>query len=178
MLYDATRIAKKLDISKVTAYAKMKLPEIKSFIIPQNGKNLVDEKGLEAIKQSLKYNQSSEDEVAATDMDIFKGDMINNLTSTIEFLKGQLNVKDEQMQSIKRLFENTQILFKKEQEKNFLALPEKIEAHDIELVNTLTQVIESQRYKVMEEEAENKKKKGFLKRMFGGYKKGVLSDSI
>jgi len=166
MLYDATRISKKLNISKVTAYAKMKLPEIKSFLIPQNGKTLVDEKGLEAIKQSLKYKQSSEDEVAATDMNIFKGDMINTLTSTIQFLKEQLTVKDEQMQSIKKLFENTQILFKKEQEKNVFVLPEKIKEHDIELVNTLTQAMQIQRSKVREEEAQNKKKKGFLKKLF------------
>ena len=169
MLYDATRIAKKLNISKVTVYTKMKLPEINSFLIFQNGKSLVDENGLEAIKQSLKYNQSPENELAATDMNILKVDMIDSLTSTIEFLKEQLNVKDEQMQSIRELFENTQILFKKEQEKNVLTLPEKIKEHDIELVNTLTQAMEDQRFKVrQEEESENIKKKGFLKRMFGG----------
>lgn len=167
MLYDATKIAKRLNISKVTAYAKMKLPEIKSFIIPQNGKSLVDEKGLEAIRQSLKYNQSSEDEVAATNTDVLKGDMVNTLTSTIEFLKQQLNVKDEQMQSIRKLFENTQILFKKEQEKNVLTLPEKIKEHDIEIVNTLTEAMQGQMSRVREEEAEKKNKKGFLKRILG-----------
>ena len=167
MLYDATKIAKKLNISKVTAYTKMKLPEIKSFIIPQNGKSLVDEKGLEAIRQSLKYNQSSESEVAATDMDLLKVDMVNTLTSTIEFLKQQLNVKDEQMQSIRKLFENTQILFKKEQEKNVLTLPEKIKEHDIEIVNTLTEAMEGQMSRVKEEEAEKRNKKGFLKRILG-----------
>lgn len=178
MLYDATRIAKMLNISKVTAYAKMKLPEIKSFIIPQHGKNLVDEEGLEAIKQSLKYNQSSEDEVAVADINVLKSDMINSLTSTIEFLKGQLNVKDEQMQSIKRLFENTQILFKKEQERSALGLPEIIEEHDIELVNALTLAMESQRAKAREEEAENKKKKGFFRKVFGGSKETGISNSI
>jgi len=169
MLYDATRIAKKLNISKVTAYAKMKLPEIQSFLISQNGKSLVDENGLEAIKQSLKYNQSPQEEVAATEMDTLKEDMTDNLISTIEFLKGQLNVKDEQMQSIRKLFENTQILFKKEQEKNVLALPEKIKEHDIELVNTLTEAMEIQRSKVRqeeEEENENRKRKGFFKKIF------------
>ena len=58
MIYDAFKIAKHLNISKVTAYAKMKLPEIKPFIIMHNGKTCVDEKGLDAIKQSLKYNQN------------------------------------------------------------------------------------------------------------------------
>ena len=119
MLYDATRIAKKLNVSKVTVYAKMKLPEIRSFLISENGKSLVDEKGLEAIKQSLKYNQSSETELAATDMGILKGDMINSLTGTIEFLKEQLNVKDEQMQSIRKLFENNKSCLKRNKKKMF-----------------------------------------------------------
>lgn len=178
MLYDATKIARRLNISKVTAYAKLKLPEINSFIIRQNGKNLVDEKGLDAIKQSLKYNQSPEEEVAATiDMDTLKGDMINTLSSTIEFLKAQLNVKDEQMQSIKKLFENTQVLFKKEQEKNVLALPEKIKEHDVEhdiqLVNTLTLAMENQRDKMKAEEEEAKKKKGFFQRIFRNQEKSI-----
>ena len=50
MIYDALKISKQLKISKVTAYTKMKLPEIKAFLIFHNGKTCVDEEGLEAIK--------------------------------------------------------------------------------------------------------------------------------
>lgn len=55
-MYNAIYISKKLNISKVTAYAKMKLPEVKPFVILENGKSCVGDEGLEAIKQSLRYN--------------------------------------------------------------------------------------------------------------------------
>jgi len=172
MMYDALKISKQLKISKVTAYAKMKLPEIKAFLIFHNGKTCVDEEGLEAIKNTLKYNQSAEDEVAATsitatsDITMLKEDMIEILKNNIEFLKQQLNVKDGQLYDINKLLENTQVLFRQDQEKNkaVLALPETLKEHDIELVNTLTKSLEKQRAKAAEEEKLNKR--GIFQRLF------------
>ena len=174
MLYDANEISKELKISKVTAYAKLKLEQIKPLIISQNGKNFVDEIGLEAIKSSLKYNQNaSENEVATTEIEVLKEDMIDNLKDTIEFLKQQLMIKDQQLQSkdeqlhkTNQLFENTQVLFKKEQENNvaILALPESIKEHDIKLINNLTEAMNRQKQVFMEEE--NNKKKGFFNNLF------------
>jgi len=169
MIYDAFKIAKQLNISKVTAYAKMKLPEIKSFLIIHNGKTCVDEKGLNAIKQSLKYNQNSEaeSEIAATVVTLLKEDMIEILKTNVEFIKQQLNVKDGQLYNINKLLENTQVLFKQEQEKNkiVLSLPETIKEHDIQLINTLNDSLERQRIKTAAEEALNKKK-GIFQRLF------------
>src|SRR5665647_270883 len=169
MIYDAFKIAKHLNISKVTAYAKMKLPEIKPFLIFHNGKTCVDDKGLEAIKQTLKYNQNSEaeSEVAATVVTLLKEDMIEILKNNIEFIKEQLNVKDGQLYNINKLLENTQVLFKQEQEKNkvVLSLPETIKEHDIQLVNTLTQSLEKQRAITAAEE-ELRRKRGIFQRLF------------
>jgi len=169
MMYDALRISKKLNISKVTVYAKMKLPEIKAFLIFHNGKTCVDDEGLDAIKQSLKYNQTSEEEVAATtasEVTLLKEDMIDILKNNIEFLKEQLIVKDGQLYDINKLLENTQILFRQDQEKNkaVLSLPETIKEHDIQLLNTLTQTLERQRAKVASEESQGKK--GIFQRLF------------
>ena len=163
-MYDALKISKHLNISKVTVYAKMKLPEIKAFLIFHNGKTCVDEEGLEAIKQCLKYNQTAEEEVAATDVTQLKEDMIDILKNNIEFLKQQLNVKDGQLYDINKLLENTQVLFRQDQEKNkaILSLPETIKEHDIQLVNTLTQTLERQKIKAAAEE-ELHRKKGFSK---------------
>mgnify|MGYP001602004634 CR=1 FL=1 len=173
MIYDAFKIAKHLNISKVTAYAKMKLPEVKPFLISHNGKTCVEEKGLEAIKQALKYNQSSEaeSEVAVTVVNLLKEDMIEILKSNIEFIKQQLNVKDGQLYDINKLLENTQILFKQEQEKNkiVLSLPETIKEHDIQLVNNLTQSLERQRANAVAEEVLHRKK-GIFQRLFNKYK--------
>jgi|GEM_PF-2009946 len=169
MIYDAFKIAKHLDISKVTAYAKMKLPEIKPFLIFHNGKTCVDDKGLEAIKQTLKYNQNSEAqaEVAATAVTLLKEDMIEILKNNIEFIKEQLNVKDGQLYNINKLLENTQVLFKQEQEKNkiVLSLPETIKEHDIQLVNTLNESLERQRAITAAEEV-SRRNKGIFQRLF------------
>jgi len=169
MIYDAFKIAKNLNISKVTAYAKMKLPEIQPFLIAHNGKTCVDEKGLEAIKQSLKYNQNSEaeSEVAVTVVNLLKEDMIEILKNNIEFIKEQLIVKDGQLFNINKLLENTQVLFKQEQEKNkiVLSLPETIKEHDIQLINNLNDSLERQRAKTVAEE-ELHRKKGILQRIF------------
>ena len=166
-MYDALKISKHLNISKVTVYAKMKLPEIKAFLIFHNGKTCVDEEGLEAIKQCLKYNQTAEEEVAATDVTQLKEDMIDILKNNIEFLKQQLNVKDGQLYDINKLLENTQVLFRQDQEKNkaILSLPETIKEHDIQLVNTLTQTLERQKIKAAAEE-ELHRKKGIFQRLF------------
>jgi aconitase B len=180
MLYDVTKIAKKLNTSKVTVYAKLKLEEIKPLIIRKNGKAYVDDDGLESIKQSLKYNQSNtaEEESAATvEIELLKDDMIETLKTNIGFLIAQLNIKDDQLLSkdgqikgINQLFENTQILFKQEQEKSitFLALPEVIKEHDIELVETLTATMKKQKEIFLKEE--QNQKKGFLKKIFSGKK--------
>ena len=176
MLYDAKEIAKRLNISTVTAYAKLKLDEIKPLIISQNGKSFVDDKGLEAIKQSLKYNQSiTEDEVSATEVEVLKDDMIESLKANIDFLKEQLSIKDQQLLSkddqikeINQLFTNTQVLFKQAQVQNqtILALPETIKEHDIELVNTLTSAMERQKEAFLAEK-QNQKQKGFFSVLFG-----------
>jgi len=167
MIYDALKVSKRLNISTVTVYAKMKLPEIKAFLIFHNGKTCVDEEGLEAIKQCLKYNQTADDEVAATGITQLKEDMIDILKNNIEFLKEQLSVKDGQLYDINKLLENMQILFRQDQEKNkaILSLPETIKEHDIQLVNNLTQTLERQKIKAAAEE-ELHRKKGIFQRLF------------
>jgi hypothetical protein len=60
MIYDSFKIAKFLNISKTSAKAKFKLPEVIPFLTVHNGKTCVEEKGLEVIKQSLKYNKTSD----------------------------------------------------------------------------------------------------------------------
>lgn len=184
MLYDATNIAKQLNISKVTVYAKLKLKEIKPLVINKYGKAYVDENGLESIKQSLKYNQSTiaEGEVAATaGIELLKDDMIETLKTNIDFLKKQLNVKDEQLlckddhiKGINQLFENTQVLFKQEQAKSItiLALPEVIKEHDIELVETLTAALKRQKEEFLKEK--HNQKKGFFNGLFSSKKKSNI----
>lgn len=178
MLYDANKVSELFNISKVTAYAKLKLPEIKPLVIHKNGKVYVDDNGLEAVRQSLRYNKSQEAEaeieVASTEAELLKEDLIEVLKNNVEFLKQQLSIKDaqmsakdEQIHDIKKILENTQVLFKQEQDKNhtIAALPDTIKEHDIELVNKLNAALQRQRA-IAAEEAELRKKKSFLQLIF------------
>ena len=56
--------------------------------------------------------------MAATVVTLLKEDMIEILKNNVEFIKQQLNVKDGQLYDINKLLENTQVLFRQEQEKN------------------------------------------------------------
>jgi hypothetical protein len=177
MLYDANKVSELFNISKVTAYAKMKLPEIKPLVVHKNGKVYVDDNGLEAVRQSLRYKNpesEAEVEVASTEAELLKEDLIEVLKNNVEFLKQQLSIKDAQMSAkdqqihdIKKLLENTQVLFKQEQDKSstIAALPDTIKEHDIELVNKLNAALERQRA-IAAEEAELRNKKGLLQRIF------------
>jgi hypothetical protein len=168
MLYDTAKISEQCNISRRTAYVKLKLPEVKSLVINKNGRLFVDEEGLGYIKESLKQGHQAETEIAGMEAELLKEDMIDVLKSDNEFLKKQLDVKDEQIEGIKKLLENNQVIFQQEQEKNktVLNLSEVIKEHDIELVNRLSKALEIQRAKAAEQEEELQKKKGFFKRLF------------
>ena len=116
MLYDAIKISEECNITKLTAYAKLKLPEVKPLVITQNGISFVDENGLEIIKKSLKYRQEDETEIEGMEAELLKDDMIKVLKANNEFLKNQLTVKDDQIEGIKKLLENNQILLQNTQD--------------------------------------------------------------
>lgn len=169
MLYDTAKISEQCNISKLTAYVKLKLPEVKPLVISKNGKLFVDERGLELIKENLKLSRPEEIEVAGLEAELLKEDMIEVLRADNIFLKNQLMVKDEQFDSIKKLFENNQVLFQQEQEKlrNINELPDKIKEHDIELVNKLSSIMEAQRQRA---KAEKQERKGLIKKIKGIFK--------
>ena len=169
MLYSATEAAKILNISAVTCYAKFKLPEIKGLVIKQGEVAFIDEKGIEAVRKTLKYNQKRKQDNdnegnEDNEIEILKDDVI-------AFLKEQLVAKDNQIETMQELFKNNQVLFKQELEnsKSILALPEIIKEHDIELVNDLhrrmdeTKVAYEAEVKAREEAKKNDR--GFFKRL-------------
>ena len=53
MLYDVGQIAKLAKVSRVTIYRKLKLNEVKPFIITKQGKSYVDEQSYHVITQLL-----------------------------------------------------------------------------------------------------------------------------
>lgn len=166
MLYDANKIAEELNISKTTANIQLKLTAVEPYLTIGNNNSFVNEEGLEIIKQSLKHNETEEVEVAVTEIEAFKIDIIETLKNDLEFLKEQLDVKDAQIQDMKNLFENTQHLFLQEQENNkfFLTLPEIIRERDLDIFNNLTQSINRPSRKEIQKQ--RKREKNFFYRLF------------
>ena len=147
MLYDVKELSSKLGVSAVTIYAKLKLKEVKPFVVLKEGKSYVMEEGLELIKQSIKLNQSlnleevetAECEAASTiavEKEGLKDMLIQTLQKQVEdlirerdviraekqeeivHLRGQIGVKDNQIATRDKHVENMQVLLKNEQEQS------------------------------------------------------------
>jgi hypothetical protein len=170
-MYDVGEIASILNVSKVTVYSKLKLKEVRPFIVKKEGKTYVLEEGFNLIKQNLKSNISlnleeeatAEQEAATTtteELNNLKDNLIETLKQQVEHLKEQLSIKDNQLASKDKLLENMQVLLKQDKDQNdiILSLPEKIKEHDIELVNTLAESLARRKEEFEETELKQPKK--------------------
>jgi len=167
MLYDVEKISKLTKISKVTIYKKMKLIEVKQYIVRKQGKSYVDEVGFNLIKQSLNLNDRLNDEEIATDEssnepnneDLLKvkDDLINSLMTQMEFLKQQLLQKDLQIGELHKLIENNQVLLKEKPKQDILQLEEHF--------NDLDDKLEEVKNKMLDRKEQSK---GFLDKLFHG----------
>ena len=167
MLYDVEKISKLTKISKVTIYKKMKLIEVKQYIVRKQGKSYVDEVGFNLIKQSLNLNDRLNDEEIATDESSIepnnedllkvKYDLINSLMEQMEFLKQQLLQKDLQIGELHKLIENNQVLLKEKPKQDILQLEEHF--------NDLDDKLEEVKNKMLDRKEQSK---GFLDKLFHG----------
>lgn len=165
-LYSAKEISKKLNISVVTAYAKFKLDEIKPYLINKNGKNYVNDDGIEAIRQSMDTrvidSNTIEPDEAEKDNDRLETLVIYTLqkqveelnkeknlirrekSEEIESLREQLCIKDKQIETRDKLDQSMQLILKAEQNKN-KEIVKTIKDHDVELVNTLIAALDKKK---------------------------------
>ena len=167
MLYDVEKISELTKISKVTIYKKMKLIEVKQYIVRKQGKSYVDEVGFNLIKQSLNLNDRLNDKEIATDEssnepnneDLLKvkDDLINSLMKQMEFLKQQLLQKDLQIGELHKLIENNQVLLKEKPKQDILQLEEHF--------NDLDDKLEEVKNKMLDRKDQSK---GFLNKLFHG----------
>lgn len=187
MLYDVEQIADLTKVSSATIYRKIKLKEIEPFLVKKQGKTYVTEDGLCAIAKIINANIDenepvnykniedfvSADTIAFDEFLLAKDEVINSLKEQLSLIKDQLEIKDqqlsrkdEQLSSKDKLLENMQVLLKQEKDNNevILSLPERIKERDVELVNTLTEVLTKRKHDV---EIKSQEKKGFF-RFFRG----------
>jgi predicted oxidoreductase (fatty acid repression mutant protein) len=145
-MFTIKQAAEKLKVSRQSIYNKIDSQQMKAFVINGQKGKLIKEEGLEVLanlinspSDSKKDSTSdSKQEESLTSVLQVKDDYIRSLKEQLSDYKEQLSKKDEQIETLSRLTENTQILLKVEQEK-LLAL----------------------------ENQDQKRKRSFLNRLFG-----------
>ena len=176
MLYTVAEISELINLSKVSVYNKLKLKELENHIIKKGGITYVDDEGLNLIKDSLKFKESTlndlnndneyneETHEITADIDDFelKEDYIKYLKSENERLWSELQEKNLQINELNKLLsneqdlhKNSQILLKNEQYKQESLL--ELEAHFKELDNKLIDTVHK-----MEERKQQQENKGIF----------------
>ena len=155
MIYDIGKVAELTHVSKVTIYRKLKLQEIKPFIIMKNNKQFLDKKGIDVIKEMLNVTTdevtglNSKDieqplnpdiSVSVADLMSVKDTLIESLQSNSELLKKELGIKNNQIESLHRLIENNQILLKEKPQQDIRQLEEHFEDLDNKLMDIRQQM--------------------------------------
>jgi len=178
MLYDVEQIANLTKVSKVTVYRKLKLNEVKPYIITKQGKSYVDEHGFHVISELLNVITYENDGINPKEVEQdetpekqdllhetpYNYTVVSELKSEIKFLRGllenhsskneieflhsQLQEKDKQLESKDRLLENMQVLVKNSQSKQQMDIP-LLEAHFMDLDEKLANIkIEMEQRKI------------------------------
>ena len=135
-MYNVEEVAKRVGVSKVTIYKKIKrLKELEKFLVNKEDRVYILDEGIKILKESInknKYNSSKsnvEYEVSA-DLDV-NNELINMLKDQLKEKDIQIKEKDKQLNELINLNKNNQILLKQQQEK---------ELHQLQLVEHFEEV--------------------------------------
>lgn len=146
MLYTVSEISDLIGLSKVSIYNKIKLKELQEHISKNQGITYVDEVGFNLIKEGLKFkeddlnglNEKSQKEGSKADDErllTINIQLIKTLNDQLKEKDIQISKKDIQISELHKLIENTQILLKQQQDKEFRQL--QLEEHFKEIDNRL-----------------------------------------
>lgn len=169
MSYTVAEVAELTELSKVSIYNKLKLKEFKPYVSKRKNITYIDDTGLKMIKDSL--NADINDFKGFNDINIdntindyieplegvlnIKDDFINYLKEENERLWNELEEKNNQINTLNKLIENSQILLKDKENKQDLL---QLEEHFIELDNKLSDLRENLKT--------TKKENNIFKRLF------------
>lgn len=167
VLQSINDISASLNVSKMTIYRKLKVKELKSYIVIKQGIQYLDDDGLTLLKQMLK-NKCEDDKDDVNDnlkneeIAIDKDDYITLLKSEIDFFKSEIQEKNIQITNLNNrlgseqdLHKNTQILLKNQQGKpneDILLLENHFKELDVKII----EVINNMEQKKAEHERKNK----------------------
>lgn len=161
-MYSVEEVADKLNVSKVTVYAKLK--KFDDMVVIKQNKKYVTEELLSLIKKDLKVKEIEHERVSSSeykeyvnaeiaidrdDLVNLNKDLINTLIEQLKVKDKQLEEKDKQIKELHKLIENSQVLLKEEQKHNQsqLLLEEHFKEVDLKLQS------------IMQEKRERHKKK-------------------
>lgn len=140
-MYNVEEVAKRVGVSKVTVYKKIKnLKKLEKFIVNKEDRVYILDEGIKILKESINKNKHSpnkinvEDEVSV-ELDSSK-ELINILKDQLKEKDIQLKEKDKQLNELINLNKNNQVLLKQQQDKELkqLELAEHFEAVDKRLI--------------------------------------------
>lgn len=180
MLMKVSDVSKLTGLSKVSIYNKLKLKELKPYIVKNKGVTYVTEGGVNLIKDNIRLkdnitpyelnnkeieesnNKNEEIQAFKEQLKGLSDDYLNSLKGEIASLKELIVEKDSQISELHKLIENSQVLLKKEQQKkdSQLLLEEHFQDVDKKLMDIKIKMEEKK-------EGEKKDKKSifaFLKR--------------
>ncbi|WWU66651.1 hypothetical protein QJR26_18075 (plasmid) [Clostridium baratii] len=140
-MYNVEEVAKRVGVSKVTVYKKIKnLKELEKFIVNKEDRVYILDEGVKILKESINKNKHNpnkinvEDEVSI-DLESNK-ELINILKDQLKEKDVQLKEKDKQLNELINLNKNNQVLLKQQQDKELqqLQLAEHFDEVDKKLV--------------------------------------------
>lgn len=145
-MFTVEEVSDKLNVSKVTIYAKLK--KFNDKVVIKQGKKYITEELLSLIKQDLKIKENENNNLnndensepinseTASDRDDLinlNKDLINTLIEQLDSKDSQLYEKDKQISELHKLIENSQVLLREEKENNNLQLEEHFKEVDLKL---------------------------------------------
>lgn len=128
--YTIKQALTELNISKATLYYRINKfkSKMEPHILMRNSKKFISHEGMEILKandglDSLPDSSDNGSDCSENKKQI-NNDAFNVLKMENEFLKSQIKEKDNQIQTLSRLIENSQLLLKHEQDKNTMLIEE------------------------------------------------------
>lgn len=165
-MYTVDEVSKKLKVSKVTIYAKLK--KFHDMVVLKQGKKYITEDLFNLIKNDLRVNEIDNDnlnidnneDTSNYEMAMDRDELINLNKDLINALIEQLKEKDKQISVLHKLIENNQVLLKQEKQVNQLQLEEHLKDFELKITD-IKEKMEQRR-----EEQQLEQKKGLFQRIF------------
>lgn len=175
MFYTVAEIAVLTGLSKVSIYNKLKLKELKPFIVKKKGITYLTEDGLKLINEGLNAftdeikidmeepSGEAENGDFTESIDI-KDDYINYLKAENERLWAEMEEKNNQIEKLSQLVENGQVLLREQPKQDIQLLQEHFNQTDEKII----QVRERMQSKQEDYQVDHK---GFWSKLFGNKKR-------